>query len=124
MVLYISSDTIQSRKYKSSEITNGEICELQGTELVKYYGRYSLRPYGKYLVLFYVNGEEWIKPILLKNAKLVLGEQVEIHYVIENNEPEILDDIAYQRWKELKIAFLIAVPFCAVLIYMKSHGII
>lgn len=92
--------------------------------MIKYYGRYSLRPYGKYLVLFYVNGEEWIKPILLKNAKLGLGEQVEVHYVIENNEPEILDDIAYQRWKELKIAFLIAVPFCAVLIYTKSHDII
>lgn len=124
LFLFIHSDILQSKRYKTSKIARGEIVERKGKQWVRYYGWYGLRLYGEYLVRFLIDGTEQTGLVLLKNRKLNPGEWVEVHYVIEEGQLEVLNDIVYRRWKEFKLSFCIAVPFCTMLIYLKLQGII
>lgn len=122
--LCIYADVLQSRKYRNSPILLSEIIESQGRETVRYYGRYGLRSYGRYLVRISTGTQVWEKQILLRDTNLKDGDAVQIHYTMVDGEPEVLNDISARRVNELAIASIVAIPLCAVLVYLKSHGLI
>lgn len=122
--LCIYADILQSRKYKNSSILPGEIIEFRGREIVRYYGRYGIRSYGRYLVRISMGTQVWEKQILLRDTNLKVGDTVQIHYTIVDGKLETLNDISTRRVRELAIASIIAIPPCAVLVYLKSHGFI
>ena len=122
LIWSLSRDFKYSRLYKKIPRSMGTITEIIGTEKVSFSLR-QWRTYTRVRIRFMVQGKLYDEELLLRGKNVYPGEQREVHYFLDKaGAIFVLNDIPTTRLRELGIAALIAIPFSAVLIFLKRQG--
>ncbi len=122
--VFISYDVKQAKRYKNADRSMGIVQEKLREEKVAAYGRNQYRKYGKYSIWFSDGKEVYTDEVLIGNRKLEVGDEIEVRYVKDEEGVHLVNDVSVRRLKEIVISFLIVLPFCVFLIYLKKNGML
>ena len=119
VLAFLIGDIKKAKKYNKAARVQGVVYENCGIERVASYGRNQYRKYARYVIRYDSPMGERTQSLLLKNKDLQKGDIVEVRYIKEGNDIQLIDNISNVRLLELLISFSIVIIICIMVFLIK-----